>query len=80
MIRGLEMRERLGELRIKVQAVGDAELEVWAAHRQADALEEALGRKVRIEKVPYRNEPSAGRAEAARQNAAVGRQLPRRGR
>ena len=48
------MRERLGELRIKVQAVGDAELEVWAAHKQAKALEEALERQVRIEKVPYR--------------------------
>jgi exopolyphosphatase/guanosine-5'-triphosphate,3'-diphosphate pyrophosphatase len=54
VIRALEIRERLGELRIKVQAVGDAELEVWAAHRQARALEEALDRKVRIEKVPYR--------------------------
>ena len=54
VVRGLEVRERLGELRINVQAVGDAELEVWAAHKQARALEEALDRKVRIEKVPYR--------------------------
>ncbi len=54
VIRGLEVRERLGELRIKVQAVGDAELEVWAAHKQAGALEIALDRKIRIEKVPYR--------------------------
>jgi exopolyphosphatase/guanosine-5'-triphosphate,3'-diphosphate pyrophosphatase len=54
VVRGLQVRERLGELRIQVQASGDAELEVWAAHRQAKALEEALGRKVRIEKLPYR--------------------------
>ena len=54
VVRGLEVRERMGELRINVQAVGDAELEVWAAHRQAAALEEALQRRVRIEKVPYR--------------------------
>jgi exopolyphosphatase/guanosine-5'-triphosphate,3'-diphosphate pyrophosphatase len=54
VIRGIEVRERLGEVRINVQAVGDAELEVWAAHKQAKALEEALERKVRIEKVPYR--------------------------
>ena len=54
VIRGIEVRERLGEVRINVQAVGDAELEVWAAHKQAVALEEALDRKVRIEKVPYR--------------------------
>ncbi len=54
VVRGIEVRERLGEIRLNVQAVGDAELEVWAAHKQAGALEEALERKVRIEKVPYR--------------------------
>ena len=54
VVRGIEVRERLGEIRMNVQAVGDAELEVWAAHKQARALEEALDRKVRIEKVPYR--------------------------
>jgi exopolyphosphatase/guanosine-5'-triphosphate,3'-diphosphate pyrophosphatase len=54
VIRSIQVRERLGELRINVQAAGDAELEVWAAHRQAKALEEALDRKVRIEKVPLR--------------------------
>ena len=54
VIRGLEIRERLGELRILVQSVGDAELEVWAAHKQVKGLEEALNRRVRIEKVPYR--------------------------
>ncbi|HUQ87865.1 MAG TPA: Ppx/GppA phosphatase family protein [Vicinamibacterales bacterium] len=54
VIRGLEARERLGDVRIKVQAAGDAELEVWAAHKQTGALEEALERKVLLEKVPYR--------------------------
>jgi exopolyphosphatase/guanosine-5'-triphosphate,3'-diphosphate pyrophosphatase len=54
VIRGLEVRERLGDLRINVQAVGDAELEVWAANKQIGAIEEALERKARIEKVPYR--------------------------
>ena len=54
VVKGLEVRERLGALKIKVQAVGDAELEMWAAHRQAGVLEEALDRRVRIEKVPYR--------------------------
>ena len=51
VIRGIEARMRLGELHIKVKASGDAELELWAAHRQAEALEEVLGRRVRIEKV-----------------------------
>lgn len=51
VIRGLDARLRLGELRINVKATGDAELELWAATRQAAALEEALGRRVRIERV-----------------------------
>jgi len=67
VIRGMEVRERLGELRIKVQSVGDAELEVWAANKQAKALEEALDRKVRIEKVPYRKGLKAVNTELTRQ-------------
>ena len=67
VVRGIEMRERLGELRIKVQAVGDAELEVWAAHKQAKALEEALGRRIRIEKVPYRKGLKVVNTELTRQ-------------
>jgi exopolyphosphatase / guanosine-5'-triphosphate,3'-diphosphate pyrophosphatase len=78
VIRGLEVRERLGELRIKVQAVGDAELEVWAAHKQTQALEEALERKVLLEKVPYRkaSAPSAAMANNAA-SAAVNTELTR---
>lgn len=70
VIRGLEIRERLGQLRIKVQAVGDAELEVWAAHKQAKALEEALDRKIRIEKVPYRKGLKSVETELTRQRLA----------
>jgi exopolyphosphatase/guanosine-5'-triphosphate,3'-diphosphate pyrophosphatase len=72
VIRGLEARERLGELRIKVQAVGDAELEVWAAHKQAHSLSEALGRKVRIEKVPYRKASAPSVALVNNSAALVG--------
>ena len=67
VVRGIEVRERLGEIRINVQAVGDAELEVWAAHKQARALEEALGRKVRIDKVPYRKGLKTVETELSRQ-------------
>lgn len=70
VIRGLEMRERLGELRLKVQAAGDAELEVWAAHKQAKALEDALDRKIRIEKVPYRKGLKSVETELTRQRHA----------
>ena len=70
VVRGIEIRERLGELRIKVQAVGDAELEVWAAHKQAKALEEALARRIRIEKVPYRKGLKSVETELTRQKLA----------
>ena len=71
VVRGIEMRERLGEIRIKVQAVGDAELEVWAAHKQARALEEALDRKIRIEKVAYRKGLKSVNTELTRAIAAT---------
>ena len=72
VIRGIEVRERLGIINIKVQAVGDAELEVWAAHKQAAALEEALNRKVRIEKIPYRKGLKAVNTELAHTKRAAG--------
>jgi exopolyphosphatase / guanosine-5'-triphosphate,3'-diphosphate pyrophosphatase len=79
VIRGLEMRERLGELRIRVHAVGDAELEVWAAHRQTRALEMALGRKILLEKVPYRKGLKSVETELTRHQPALkGRQRDRR--
>jgi exopolyphosphatase/guanosine-5'-triphosphate,3'-diphosphate pyrophosphatase len=76
VIRGIEVRERLGEIRINVQAVGDAELEVWAAHKQTSALAEALHRKVRIEKVPYRK-ASAPSVALVNNSAAVNTELAR---
>ena len=72
VMRSLEVRERLGELRIKVSSVGDAELEIWAARRQAEALEEALDRKVVIEKVPYRKGARALDTEIARKTKSTG--------
>ena len=66
VVRGIEVRDRLGEIRINVQAVGDAELEVWAAHKQTRALEEVLDRKVRIEKAPYRKGLKTVNTELAR--------------
>lgn len=75
VIRAMEVRERMGEIRIKVQSVGDAELELWAAHRQVRALEEALGRRVLLEKVPYRKGLRTVNNELARRPA---QQVPSR--
>ncbi len=77
VVRGVEVRERLGIINIKVQAIGDAELEVWAAHKQATALEEALDRKVRIEKVPYRK-ASAPSLALVNNSAGANTELGRR--
>ena len=79
VMRGIEVRERLGEIRINVQAVGDAELEVWAAHKQAKALEDALDRKVRIKKVPYRK-ASAPSVALVNNAVAVNAEADRRSR
>jgi len=54
VVRRLDARQRLGVLRLQVQAVGDAELEMWAAARQLAPLAEALSRKVQIERAPIR--------------------------
>jgi exopolyphosphatase/guanosine-5'-triphosphate,3'-diphosphate pyrophosphatase len=48
VVRKVEVRERLGTLRLNLYAVGDAELEVWAATRQLKALESALERPAKI--------------------------------
>jgi exopolyphosphatase / guanosine-5'-triphosphate,3'-diphosphate pyrophosphatase len=48
VVRRVEVRERAGTLRLNIYAVGDAELEVWAATRQLKALESALDRPARI--------------------------------
>lgn len=70
VVRGIKVSERSGELRIDVKAVGDSELEVWAARKQARALEEALERRVRIEKIPYRKALRAVETELTRQHLA----------
>ena len=48
VVRKVEVHERAGNLRLDVFAVGDSELEVWAASRQLMALEQALERPVKI--------------------------------
>ena len=48
VVRKVEVRERVGTLRLNVFAVGDAELEGWAANRQLKALESALERPAKI--------------------------------
>jgi exopolyphosphatase / guanosine-5'-triphosphate,3'-diphosphate pyrophosphatase len=48
VVRKVMVRLRRGAVRLDVYAVGDAELEVWAARRQQRALEDVLGRTAHI--------------------------------
>jgi len=50
-IRTLNVTERAGVLRIRGEASGDCELELWGVPRRTALLEEALGLPVRIEVV-----------------------------
>lgn len=74
VIRRIDARQRLGVLRLRVQASGDAELELWAAARQLDVLGEALDRKVQIERVPFRGPVNT---EPARTKRQPGRRVAR---
>jgi len=63
-VRGLVVSDRSGQLRIRAEAEGDCELELWGAPRRTQLLEEALGLAVRVEAVAA--EPrSAPRLRAA---------------
>jgi exopolyphosphatase / guanosine-5'-triphosphate,3'-diphosphate pyrophosphatase len=48
VVRKVEIRERAGSLLLDVFAVGDSELEVWAANRALAVFEHILGRSAKI--------------------------------
>lgn len=49
VVREISLRPGPEHLALQLQAAGDGELEVWAANRQLNTLEEAIGCKVRVE-------------------------------
>jgi exopolyphosphatase/guanosine-5'-triphosphate,3'-diphosphate pyrophosphatase len=49
VVSGIEVLPSDGQVTLKLQTMGDAELEIWAAARHLPAVEKALGRPVRIE-------------------------------
>ena len=58
-VTGIELHDRGEEYLVKLRTSGDAELELWAAHRQIAPLERALGKPIRL---------SAGRTSYAEQS------------
>ncbi len=49
VVRTLTVRERGKAVRLQVAALGDSELEIWAANKALPALDHALKRSFRIE-------------------------------
>ena len=48
VINGVELHDRGNEYLIKLRTSGDAELEIWAAQRQLEPLEQVLGKSIRL--------------------------------
>ncbi len=71
VVRELAVRPRGEELVLQLQAVGDAELEVWAANRQLNSLEDVLDRSVRVEARHVEEEGVGSRQRAAATSAAA---------
>jgi exopolyphosphatase/guanosine-5'-triphosphate,3'-diphosphate pyrophosphatase len=65
---------------IRLRAAADAELELWAAERQAAPLADALGRSLRFEVVPAKAKERTRHAEQSDHAPHVSRQAVRRGR
>jgi len=81
MIRSLRVRTSADALTIQLEARGDAELEVWAAHRQLAPLERVLDRSLHLDArvveegdaVEHATPARRGLARPARRAAATGR-------
>ncbi|MGE0040212.1 MAG: HD domain-containing protein [Vicinamibacterales bacterium] len=57
VVRSVDVRDRGGAIRLRAAAVGDAELEIWAATRHLPVLERVLGRPVRLEHAHLADDP-----------------------
>jgi exopolyphosphatase/guanosine-5'-triphosphate,3'-diphosphate pyrophosphatase len=75
-LKGLRLRDGGDHYQVKLQARGDAELELWAAARHATPLEGILGRPIRFELAARGARPPRRRGKRAPTAAAKG--SPRR--
>ena len=79
-VTGVELHDRGEEYLVKLRTTGDAELELWAAHRQIAPLERALGKPIRLSagRVSYAEQPEhaariPGEAVRGRRHRRVGK-------
>jgi exopolyphosphatase/guanosine-5'-triphosphate,3'-diphosphate pyrophosphatase len=77
-IGAVHIREKKDGLVVRLRAVGDAELELWAAERHAQPLADALERPIRFEVTPRKGKERARHAKHARHTTRVPRQAVRR--
>src|SRR6185312_7875971 len=63
-ISAVELQDRGKEYLVKLRTTGDAELELWAAHRQLEPFEALVGKPVRV---------SAGKLSYAEQSKPAAR-------
>jgi exopolyphosphatase/guanosine-5'-triphosphate,3'-diphosphate pyrophosphatase len=80
VITSVELHDRSEEYLVKLRASGDAELELWAAQRQTEPLERALGKPIRLStgKTSYAEQPEhatrvPGQAVRGRRDRRVGK-------
>jgi exopolyphosphatase/guanosine-5'-triphosphate,3'-diphosphate pyrophosphatase len=66
VVKAVHLREREGTLRIRCEAAGDCELELWGVPRRSQLLEDVLGVKVRADAVTAAGAEAELRAPAAR--------------
>ena len=70
VVSALELQDRGKDMLLELRAAGDAELEVWAAHRHVQPFEELMEKPVRLALQPQRNE-MAQRAKLSRRASTV---------
>ena len=80
IITSVELHDRGKEYLVKLRTTGDAELELWAAHRQIESFEDMMGKPVRLSagRTSYAEQPEqsarvSGKAVRGRRHRRVGK-------
>jgi hypothetical protein len=80
VVTALDVVPRGNAYSIRLKTAGDAELELWAAHRHAEPLERVLRRALRFDVSGRRRKERSSHAEQPDHAARVPRKTVRRGR
>jgi exopolyphosphatase/guanosine-5'-triphosphate,3'-diphosphate pyrophosphatase len=75
VVSALSLRDRGADLRMQLEARGDAELEVWAGRRQVSVLEHQLGKPIAVTKVDRESPPNGASKTAPRTRRPARRTL-----